>query len=303
MLGLNDINIGFYYQDTNIVIKIYIYSADLVVIYFSHMHQIVNPEVYLSRMSKPLAEKLKIVNFIPHDSSQVLDVGCADGAVTIEMARMFPNTHFHGIDINPEFISVARDHGAGLHNITFETVYLRNLLAREEKFDAITFCSVLHEFASYGEGLTSVVKALSDAHELLRKGGRIIIRDMIFSEYKRHTDFGMKSVLEKIHAKKELSHLVADFESHFGKLNDIYTINHFLLKYKYTDNWDREGHENYVPVTFDQYEEIFKLLGMKILYKDSSLLPYFEETWKTDFGFSNQEIQSFRSTGFFIAEK
>lgn len=267
------------------------------------MHKIENPEVYLSRMSKPLAEKLQIVHLLPESPNEVLDVGCADGAVTIEMARMFPQTHFHGIDINPEFISIARDHSAGLHNVTFETVYLRNLLAREQKFDAITFCSVLHEFASYGEGVTSVVKALSDAHELLKKKGRIVIRDMIFSEYKRHTDFMMGSVLEKIYAKKELTDLIHDFESHFGKLNDIYTINHFLLKYKYTDNWDREGHENYVPVTFDQYEQIFSLLGMKILYKNSKLLPYFEEIWKADFGLSEQELQSFRSTGFFAVEK
>ncbi|MBP7118985.1 class I SAM-dependent methyltransferase [Candidatus Woesebacteria bacterium] len=267
------------------------------------MHQIVNPEVYLARMSKPLAEKLKIVHYLPEKPLEVLDVGCADGAVTIEMARMFPETHFHGIDINPEFISRARDLSAGLHNVTFETIYLRNLLAREQKFDAVTFCSVLHEFASYGEGLTSVVKALADAHELLKKHGRIVIRDMIFSGYKQKTDFGMKTVLLKIQAKKELASLISDFETHFGKLNDIYTINHFLLKYKYTDNWDREGHENYVPVTFDQYEQIFTLLGMKVLYRDSKLLPYFEETWKQDFGFSDQEIQSFRSTGFFAVEK
>ncbi len=267
------------------------------------MHNIVNPEIYLSRMSKPLAEKLKIVHFLPENPLEVLDVGCADGVVTIEMARMFPETHFHGIDINPEFISIARDHSAGLHNVTFETVYLRNLLAREQKYDAVTFCSVLHEFASYGEGLTSVVKALADAHELLKKKGRIVIRDMIFSEYKRNTDFGMKSVIEKIYAKKGLVELIADFETYFGKLNDIYTINHFLLKYKYSDNWDREGKENYVPVTFDQYEQIFSLLGMKVLYKNSQLLPYFEQTWIEDFGFTLQEMQSFRSTGFFAVEK
>ena len=37
----------------------------------------------------------------------------------------------------------------------------------------VVFCSVLHEFYTYGEGISSVLKALADAHELLRPGGVI----------------------------------------------------------------------------------------------------------------------------------
>ncbi len=267
------------------------------------MHQIEDMELYLSRMSKPLAEKLKITKFFEPTISSVLDVGCADGIITKEMAKMFPEAQFLGIDLNKDFIERAQDQTKDLSNISFECVYLRDLLSRSRKFEAVTFCSVLHEFASYGEGISSVVKALADAHELLTKGGRIIIRDMIYSDYKKHSDYNMKSVVEKIVAKDELTPYIADFEHRFGKLNDIYTINHFLLKYRYTDNWDREGRENYVPVTFDQYEQIFSLLNMRILYKDSTCLPYFKQTWQEDFGFTEDEMLQFRSTGFFVAEK
>ncbi len=108
---------------------------------------------------------------------------------------------------------------------------------------------------------------------------------------------------KKIIKKQELLNLIEDFEKHFGKLNDNYTVNHFLLKYKYTENWDREGAENYVPVTFDQYEQIFTLLGMKILYKKSYLLPYFEKLWGEDFGFPHDELSTLSSTGIFVSEK
>jgi len=268
-----------------------------------NMASIHDTETYLSRMSKPLAEKLKIVKFFPENATNVLDVGCADGVVTIEMARMFPEIKFVGIDLNAEFIERARERAIGVPNISFECVYLREMLSRQVRFDGVTFCSVLHEFASYGEGVSSVVKALADAHEILNKGGRVIIRDMIYSDYKKHSDLQMQTVVEKIRAKDDLTPYIADFEHRFGKLNDIYTINHFLLKYRYTDNWEREGRENYVPVTFDQYEQIFDLLSMRVLYKDSLCLSYFHEIWKVDFGFTDEEMLQFRSTGIFVSEK
>lgn len=43
---------------------------------------------YLERMSKPLQEKLKIATFIPEGTKTVLDVGCADGTVTLALAKL-----------------------------------------------------------------------------------------------------------------------------------------------------------------------------------------------------------------------
>lgn len=267
------------------------------------MHTISESDLYLSRMAKPLLEKLKIIKFFPKNTKLVLDVGCADGSLTIEMAKMFPDIKFVGIDLNTEFIKKASEATKDIENVSFEAVYLRELLSRNVHFDAVTFSSVLHEFYSYGEGTSSVLKAISDAHELLHRGGRIIIRDMIFSEYKKHTTLWVNNLVDKIVQKSELLSLIEDFEKYFGKLNDNYTINHFLLKYKYKENWEREGRENYVPVTFDKYEQIFSLLDMKILYKKSYLLPYFHDLWSDEFGFTEDELSTLSSTGVFVAEK
>src|SRR5512138_3688441 len=113
---------------------------------------IANRQIYLERMAKPLREKLRIAEYLPFSARKILDVGCADGAVTLAMARLFPDTEFHGIDLDEGFIANAKA-AAEVPNATFERVYLRDLLARPERYEAVTFVSVLHEFFTYGEGI------------------------------------------------------------------------------------------------------------------------------------------------------
>ena len=218
------------------------------------MQEIANSTLYLARMSKPLQEKLKIAKFIPPEAVSVLDIGCADGTVTLALADLFPDISFVGVDFNKEFIDIAKSKIGERTNVSFEYGFLRERLAKPERFDAAIFCSVLHEFFSYGEGISTVVKALADAHEILKAKGVLIIRDMITYDYVSEADLWMEKMLSKVNQKEDLLYLIKDFESWFGKMNSIKQINHFLLKYMYQDNWQREGRENYIPVSFEQYE-------------------------------------------------
>lgn len=267
------------------------------------MEEIVNPKQYLERMSKPLQEKLKIAKYIPEGTKTVLDVGCADGTITIALAEMYPEIKFVGIDLNKEFIELAKERAIGKKNITFEQGYLRERLANPERFDVVLFCSVLHEFFSYGEGISTVVKALADAHEIMKKGGTLIVRDMILYNYADRSELWVKEMKEKVRPRLELAPLIDDFENIFGGIETVKLLNHFLLKYFYKDNWGREGKENYVPVSFEEYDQIFKLLGMSVLFQRSSTIPYLKEKWAKDFGFSEAELESFRSTGIIVARK
>lgn len=267
------------------------------------MDEIVNSQRYLERMSKPLQEKLRVAKFFPEGTKTVLDVGCADGAVTLALAEMFPNIKFVGIDMSKEFIDIAKEKSAGKTNVNFENVYLRERLSNPERFDVVMFCSVLHEFFSYGEGISTVVKALADAHEILTPKGRLIIRDMILFDYMSRSDLWILSIEEKIRNKVELTDLISDFEKTFGEIESMKHLNHFLLKYMYEDNWQREGKENYVPVSFEQYDRILKLLGMKEQYRESYTIPYLTELWKSDFSLSDDELACFRSTGIIVAQK
>lgn len=267
------------------------------------MDEINNPDRYLERMSKPLQEKLKIAKFIPSEAKTVLDVGCADGVVTIALANLFPEKKFVGIDLNKEFIALANEKARGLKNVTFENGYLRERLADPERFDVVLFCSVLHEFFSYGEGISTVVKALSDAHEMLNPGGSLIIRDMILYDYAEESTLWIEEMVSKVRSKEGMDQPIGDFENIFGKIDTVRSLNHFLLKYMYRDNWERESKENYVPVSFEKYDQIFKLLGMKVLFQRSSTIPYLKEKWQNDFGLTDAQLESFRSTGIIAAKK
>lgn len=257
----------------------------------------------MSRMSKPLQEKLKISKYIPKEAKTVLDVGCADGTVTIALAEMFPHIKFVGIDINKDFIEIASKKAEGKKNVSFENLYLRERLSTKERFDVVLFCSVLHEFYTYGEGISTVVKALADAHEILKSKGTLIIRDMIFYDYANQSQLWLKEMIEKVKARNETRKLFFDFEKIFKEVVNIKALNHFLLKYMYADNWDREGRENYVPVCFEEYDQMFKLLGMKVLFQRSSTIPYLKNKWQADFGFTDDELECLRSTGIIVARK
>lgn len=265
------------------------------------MDQITNPDIYLERMSKPLQEKLKVAKYIPKGAKTVLDVGCADGTVTLALAEMFPDIDFVGIDLNKEFVDKANQKAKDIKNVKFENIYLREKLANPERFDAVLFCSVLHEFFSYGEGISTIVKALSDAHEILNENGVLIIRDMIFYNYEYSSDLWLSQMKDKVQGKE--GEALADFEKIFGPVKNIASLNHFLLKYMYKDNWARESKENYVPVSFEKYDQIFSLLGMTVLFQRSSTIPYLKEKWSNDFGFTLEELEGLRSTGIIAVKK
>lgn len=267
------------------------------------MRNIVNQKIYLERLAKPLQEKLKIIKYIPENAKDIIDVGCADGTVTIALAKLFPDINFLGIDLDEDFIHLAQEKSKGIKNLKFEKIYLRELLARPERFDVVIFCSVLHEFFTYGEGISSVLKALADAHELLNEDGRVIIRDMILSNYTKKATLWSSGIARKIYKVKQLAPYIHDFELRFGKLNTIYKLNHFLLKYWYTENWNREGKEHYVAVTMEDYDEIFDLLGMRVQHKEAYLIPFLKDKWMTDFDLSEDEVTGFKSTSIVVAQK
>jgi 2-polyprenyl-3-methyl-5-hydroxy-6-metoxy-1,4-benzoquinol methylase len=249
---------------------------------------------YLRRMSNGMADKIRVARFLAKAGESVLDVGCADGAVTKALAVAMPGNRFKGIDTAANFIDAAK-RAAG-PNTVFRCCFLRDLLLTEERFSAVTFMSVLHEFFTYGSGITSVVKALADARELLLPNGRVIIRDMALPR-----DPGdLRSVVEKVKSKTEYRALIANFERYFGALGSA-NINHFLLKYFYTNNWDRECPENYTPVSIEEYHAILNVLRMKLLHSETYTLPFLAQKWATDFGLSSEEVSALRSTSVIVA--
>jgi precorrin-6B methylase 2 len=270
----------------------------------AHFAAMPDPLGYLARMTKSELEKLRVRTYVPSNASTYLDVGCADGAITIALAQIFPNIQFVGIDLDSDFIAKANEkvRELGLTNVRFVCDWLRNLLKDDVRYDVVQFMSVEHEFFSYGEGISSVLKSLADAHELLNVGGVIVIRDMVLEEYTKQSTLHLDSIRAKIMARIDPK-MAADFIAMYGELSSIYQVNHLLLKYMYTTNWERELAENYVAVVVEEYKAAFKLLGMVVQDVHSYTLAFLAAKWKEDFGLTDDEIALMRSTTFLTARK
>jgi SAM-dependent methyltransferase len=271
-----------------------------------------DPAGYLKRLAAPLQAKLEsLTKYFPPspspeaDALQVLDVGCADGALTVALAQWLSHSHVLGLDVNAAFIdqAVAKAAAAGLQapTVRFQNRYLRELLVTDyERFDVIVFASVLHEFYSYGSGIASVVKALGDATELLKPTGRIIIRDMIPLD-KRSGPLSARlrdKVLRKANPRQ-----LADFIACHGPIETINSLNHFLLKYFYYENWERECRENYLAVSSAEYLRLFELLGLRVTFQWRTLLPWLRQKWVEDFGLTYYDCHRLFSTTIIVAEK
>lgn len=77
---------------------------------------------------------------------------------------------------------------------------------------------------------------------------------------------------------------MADYKMRWGHY-DAYDIVHFLLKYRYTENWERELNENYSPLCCaGKINDLLNLYSKNTgshyeqIYGHQYLLPYIRET-------------------------
>jgi hypothetical protein len=74
-----------------------------------------------------------------------------------------------------------------------------------------------------------------------------------------------------------------DFENKWGKVNNNKNLIHYLLKYRYKANWEREVAENYLPITM---EYLLSLIpdNYEIVFYEHYSLPFLKEQVNKDFG-------------------
>ncbi|MDI1248751.1 MAG: methyltransferase [Lacunisphaera sp.] len=117
---------------------------------------------------------------------RIVDEGCADGALLVEIARDFPDSDLFGIDLSAEF--AARFHErkrSGEFGNVYTCFYLRNLLDpifEPESVDTTICNSTLHELWSYAEQEKTVRGYLAQKYAQLQPGGRLIVRDVVGPE-------------------------------------------------------------------------------------------------------------------------
>lgn len=99
-------------------------------------------------------------------TGKCLDVGCGYGVLVPHLLHCgMSESQIVGIDLSPEMIKNAREQHRG---VQFEAVDFMNDFNSEVGFDAVLFCSALHDFSD-------MEAALKKAASLVRPRGKLII--------------------------------------------------------------------------------------------------------------------------------
>lgn len=233
---------------------------------------ITSMDSYLKGMSKGLADKLFFLDKIDFDC--LVDFGSADGYILSEISKSNPDVRLIGYDIDDNMIDISKSR---YKNIDFTDNWKEvEYKIKEYKNPVVFLSSVIHEVYSYSGGRD--IKKFWD--NIFNSGFKyVIIRDMMPSigyEY-----INSKDIL-KIKEKSDPKYL-SDFENFWGDIGTNYrTLLHWFLKYRYTDNWERELKENYVPITIETLKSKIPP-GYKIKYEDHYVYDFLKKTIKNDF--------------------
>lgn len=249
--------------------------------------------IYNERMDKSIEDKLWFINKV--DADIYVDFGCANGNLLKHLSYIHQkqgktDIQYIGYDNNDEMLELARQNCNRFKNISFTNDFvnvrrLYNITSTDEKDKKVCLIlsSVLHEVYSYsnGEEKEDFWKSIYDLDF-----DYIVIRDMTSGidmytfrpNVSRTLEYQIMTVKEKANQQQLL-----DFQRYWGRINSLHNLTHFLLKYKYVENWSRELKENYLPLTLSLLH--FRLnFSYERKYHKLYCLPYLKNLFKKDFG-------------------
>lgn len=231
---------------------------------------------YIEGMNKSMEDKLFFINKIDFDV--IVDFGCANGIFLSMIKKLKPNVKLIGYDLDDEMIIKSKNLLGGSSIITNNWNSVINEL-KNYKNPLLNLSSVIHEVYSYST--SKIIKKFWEEQVFGGNFKYISIRDMIPS-LKIHKKTSFENDVYKIRKISDKNQL-KDFENKWGSINNDYrTLLHFLLKYKYTDNWDREVIEDYFPVSIETLKTKIPD-SYKIIYEQDFIVPFIKDQIKKDF--------------------
>ena len=117
--------------------------------------------------------KRKVLNKIPQHANRIIDQACGTGLLTFKIARRFPLCRIVGVDLQDEYLGIAKTKAETLRLTTVEFIHGKaEDVVLEGDFDCITSCYL----AKYAD--LSVL--VDHAHGMLREGGMFIMHELTY---------------------------------------------------------------------------------------------------------------------------
>ena len=136
---------------------------------YTHGHQPAAVEQHAKRTAEVCAQ---FVRPIISSQSEILDVGCGPGSITVGLARWATHGSVTGIDVGKEVLQAAQQlvHEAGCSNVSLEEASVYELPYEDSSFDLTYAHQVLQH-------LSDPVLAIQEMVRVTRPGGHVAVRD------------------------------------------------------------------------------------------------------------------------------
>ncbi len=245
------------------------------------MDEVKNLDVYIHRMEKSLMDKLFFIDKIYDPITSILDFGCANGVLVKAMSQLFPEHDYIGYDISEEMIKKAREYAP---ECTFYQNWDDMKISPESTL--INISSTVHEVYAYG-----TKESVSEFWDRVFNSGfkYIAIRDMMLSE----SAYVPSDPADVEKARGLFPEKLAEYESIWGSIEEGFNLIHYLLKYRYTENWEREVNENYLPITVEQMRALIPS-HYEIIYQEHYVLPFIHQSIYNDCGIDLKNATHFK---------
>ncbi len=202
---------------------------------------------YNKGMRQSLIDKTYFLDKV--EAEIFVDFGCADGILLKYMHNLFPEHDYIGYDLSKEMIEKAQDNLPETIQLFHELKQLSQHLKaiKNGRKTCLILSSVIHEVYSYSNPKEFWNEIFTLDFDY------ISIRDMCVSNTcSRPSDPITVARVYQIFDTE----LLTDWESMWGSLDENWSLTHFFLTYRYTENWERESRENYLPITKERLLQI-----------------------------------------------
>lgn len=234
---------------------------------------------YNAEMKKSLLDKVYFMDKV--ESNVFVDFGCADGELIKFLNALFPEYFYIGYDIDPKMIDLAKS------NLSVNDILPNNILLTDNWDNVVSMCehdnstlilnSVIHEIYSYSNLIENDVfwnRCFGGIFDY------IVVRDMLPKRsINKKSDINDIVKLRRHSDKGQLM----DYEEHWGSIEENKNLIHFLLKYRWKNNWNREVSENYFPLYAEAFVEKIPV-NFVIDFYDEFSVPFTKRKIEQDFG-------------------